>query len=62
MVTFSYSQPSRLANHADFPTRRRDAPAAHRIAIGADAPRSPAAQALTGLWVAIERWLAAEPA
>jgi chromosome partitioning protein len=30
-------------------------------AIGAYAPRSPAAQAMASLWVSIERWLATEP-
>jgi len=39
-----------------------EAMADRHAAIGAYAPRSPAAQALAALWVAIERWLAAEPA
>jgi cellulose biosynthesis protein BcsQ len=39
-----------------------EAMADHHAAVGAYAPRSPAAQSLAGLWVTIERWLAAEPA
>ena len=38
-----------------------EAMADRHAAVGAYAPRSPAAQALSSLWVAIERWLAAEP-
>lgn len=38
-----------------------EAMADRHAAIGAYAPRSPAAQAMASLWIAIERWLAAEP-
>ena len=39
-----------------------EAMADRHAAIGAYAPRSPAALAMASLWIAIERWLAAEPA